>query len=412
MPMPRLLTVTLIAVTCLLSLLGAPAAQAQNPFAPIVKVNDRVVTVYELNQRTRFYEILRAPGDPAEQAYETLINERLQLDAAERLGVTASQEQLEAGVSEFAARANLSAEEFLNAMAQEGVDSETVYDFVRAGVLWRGVVRAQFGPQAQVTEAEIDRAVATAGTGGTSGVRVLLSEIFLPANTPEAEAAAMRRASEISRITTIGGFAAAARQYSAAPSRDVGGRQDWMPLSQLPAPLRSQILGLAPGQVTAPIPVPNAIALFQLRAIEETGAPTEAPAAIEFARYFIPGGRTESTLAEARRIENEVDTCDDLYGIAKGQPPERLLRDTLPVEQIAGDVAIELAKLDRGEVSTALTTADGQALVFLMLCSRTSSAVEEIDRDQIREQLINQRLASYADGYMSQLRADAYIVEQ
>ena len=47
-----------------------------------------------------------------------------------------------------------------------------------------------------------------------------------------------------------------------------------------------------------------------------------------------------------------------------------------------------------------------------MLCSRTSSAVEEIDRDQIREQLINQRLASYADGYMSQLRADAYIVEQ
>ncbi|WP_425053699.1 peptidylprolyl isomerase [Psychromarinibacter sp. S121] len=409
--MPRLLTVTLIAAASLLSVLTAPAALAQNLFAPIVKVNDRVVTVYELNQRTRFFEILRAPGDPAEQAYETLINERLQLDAAVRLGVTASEEQLQAGIEEFAGRANMSAEQFLNAMAQAGVDRETVYDFVRAGVIWRGVVRSQFGPQAQVTEAEIDRAMAMAGPG-TSGVRVLLSEIFLPANTPEAEATAMRRASEIAQITTIGGFANAARQYSAAPSRDVGGRQDWMPLSQLPPALRSQILGLAPGEVTAPIPVPNAIALFQLRAIEETGAPAENPVAIEFARYFIPGGRTEKALAEAARIESEVDTCDDLYGIAKGQPPERLLRDTLPVEQIAGDVAIELAKLDTGEVSTALTTSDGQALVFLMLCGRTTALAEDADREQIRQQLINQRLASYADGYLSELRADAYIVEQ
>ena len=68
-----------------------------------------------------------------------------------------------------------------------------------------------------------------------------------------------------------------------------------------------------------------------------------------------------------------------------------------------------LAKLDEGEVSTALTTADGQALVFLMLCGRTLQINEDANREAVRQNLINQRLASYADGYLSELRSDAVI---
>ena len=116
-----------------------------------------------------------------------------------------------------------------------------------------------------------------------------------------------------------------------------------------------------------------------------------------------------STLAEARKIEAKVDTCDDLYAIGKGKPEEQLLRDVLPVAEIQGDIAIELAKLDEGEVSTALTTGDGQALVFLMLCGRTLQINEDANREVVRQNLINQRLASYADGYLSELRSDAVI---
>ncbi len=48
--------------------------------------------------------------------------------------------------------------------------------------------------------------------------------------------------------------------------------------------------------------MPNAIALFQLRGLEETGAPEAEAVSVEFARYFIPGGRTESSFAEAAKI--------------------------------------------------------------------------------------------------------------
>lgn len=414
MPIPRLLSALLCAALVLAALAGPQTAAAQgNLFAPVVKVNDRVITQYEVNQRARFYEVLNAPGDPVEQAMENLINERLQLDAAAALGVDASEEDIEAGIDEFAARANLSGEEFVARIGEAGVDPQTIRDFVKAGVIWRGVVRAKFGPRAQVTEAEIDRAIAVASQTGESaaptGVRVLLSEIFLPTNSPENEARSRQIAAEIQQIDSIEGFAAAARRYSAAPSREQGGRQNWIDLNQLPEQVRGQVLGLAPGDIIGPIQVPNALAFFQLRAIEETGAPAENAVAVEFARFFIPGGRTEKTLAEARRIEAEVDTCDDLYGIAKGLPEDRLLRDTLPIDEIAGDIALELAKLDDGEVSTALTTGDGQALVFLMLCGRTMALEAEIDREQIRQRLTNQRLASYASGYLAELRADAYI---
>lgn len=388
-------------------ILAVPASAQSDLFAPVARVNDRVITQYELNQRILFFQILNAPGDLRQEALERLVQERVQLDAAERLGVEVTPEALEAGLTEFAGRANLTSEQFLQAVAGGGVDAQTVRDFVRAGIAWRSVVQGRFGPRTQITESEIDRALAL--TSNRSGVRVLLSEIFLPANTPERQASAQRRAAEISQITTIPAFAAAARRYSAAPSAGRGGRMEWIPLSNLPPAVASQVLALAPGQVSAPIPVPNAIALFQLRALEETGAPEAEAVSVEFARYFIPGGRTEATLAEARSIEARVDTCDDLYGVNLGQPEERLLRDTLPMAEIQGDVAMELAKLDEGEVSTALVSGDGQALVFLMLCGRTPAINVDVSREQVRANLRNQRLASYADGYLAELMADAVI---
>ena len=176
--------------------------------------------------------------------------------------------------------------------------------------------------------------------------------------------------------------------------------------------LRPIVLGLAPGEVSDPIPIPNAIALFQLRDIEEAGYTPPTYSAIEYAAYYLPGGRSETTLAQARVLESRVDRCDDLYGVAQGQPAEVLERQTLPPSEIPTDIAFELSKLDPGEVSTALTRSNGQTLVFLMLCGRTAEVNEDVDRDQFVLGLRNQRLDSLAQSYLSQLRADARIVTQ
>ncbi|WP_457646535.1 peptidylprolyl isomerase [Profundibacter sp.] len=405
--MMRILTLCLTFTGLVLTGMAAPVS-AQNLYSPAVKVNDQVVTNYEVQQRARFMTLLRAPGNAQEQALKGLIDERLQTAAAAAAGITPTDEEIQGGMEEFAARANLTAEQFVQALAGGGVAAETFRDFVKTGLAWRSLVRAKFGPRVQVTEDEIDRAIAQTSSKG--GLRVLLSEIILPANTPQATAASQKRAEKIAQTTSLSVFSANARRYSASPSARQGGRLQWMPLSNLPAEIRGQILALSPGQVTAPISITNGIVLFQLRAIEETDAVAPKDLSLEYAQYFIAGGRSEAALKEAARIKARVDTCDDLYGINKGKPEELLQVDTLPVSQVPQDIALELAKLDPGEVSTRLTRNNGQTLVFLMLCGRTPELGEDISRETIRAQLVNQRLQSYADGYLSELKADATIV--
>ncbi|MCK4711380.1 MAG: peptidylprolyl isomerase [Marinosulfonomonas sp.] len=401
------MTIIRFLALCLTFVALAIPAGAQNMFAPAVKVNEQVVTNYEVDQRAKFLTLLRAPGDPREAALKALIDERLQTEAARVAGVILTDEQVEVGMEEFAARANLSTEDFIKALAGGGVAAETFRDFVKSGLAWRELVRARFGPRSQITEAEVDRAISQ--TSGEGGLRVLLSEIILPA-TPEMAAQSQRRAEQIAKLTTTGAFSAQARQHSASGSRERGGRLDWMPLSNLPAQIRGQILALSPGQVTPPISITNGIVLFQLRAIEETEVKARTDIALEYAVYYIAGGRSDAALKEAARIKARVDTCDDLYAINKGQPEERLVIDTLPIADVPQDVAIELAKLDPGEVSINLTRSNGETLMFLMLCGRTPELGEDVSREQVRARLTNQRLQSYADGYLSDLKADATIV--
>ncbi len=401
-----LLAPALAIIAALTPLSGTAATPGHGLFAPVARVNDRVVTRYELEQRAKFMTLLRAPGDPMKEALKVLINERLEDDAAKAMGITATPEQIKQGMDEFAKRAKLTGDQFVAELAKGGVDKETFRDFVRAGLLWRDVVRTRFAARVQVSDAEVDRAIAQ--SANANGLRVLLSEIVLP-TPPEQAKPAQDLARQLSQITSFSAFSQAARQYSASRSRDQGGQLPWMPISNLPAPIRSQILSLSPGKVTAPIVLPKAIVLFQMRAIEETSAPAPKSVSVEYARYLIPGGHSETALKEAARIEARADTCDDLYGLNKGRDPALLERVTQTVNQLPKDVALELAHLDAGEFSDRLTTDNGQMLVLLMMCGRVPELPKGQSRADVRQQIANQRIGSYAAGYLAQLRADAAI---
>lgn len=160
------------------SLAAPSAAQDGSLFAPRMVINGQTVTNFEVEQRMLFLRALRAPGDPEKEALKALMRDRLGAQAAKDAGITLTAEQVTEGMTEFAARANLSVEDFTAALADEGVAPETFRDFVANGILWRELVRARFGPQVRISEAQIDRALAE--NAKTQQVRVLLSELILP----------------------------------------------------------------------------------------------------------------------------------------------------------------------------------------------------------------------------------------
>jgi len=394
-------------ISILFALMLALPAAGQNMFAPIITINGRVVTRFEVAQRVEFLRAVRSPGDLEAQAEEALINERIQSLAAERASVELTPEELDAGLEEFAGRVNLSTEDFIATLAEKGVARETFRDFVQAGLLWRKYVQSKFTSLTAVTEADIDRQLEAQTS--ESGARVFLSEIILPTTPDKIDETTNLVAQIKTQVRNEDQFASAARQVSVSRSRERGGRIDPLDLNSLPAQLVPILLTLAPGEVSDPVPVAeNAIGLFLLRGLTEIPPRPAANLRLEYATYAIPGGQSPEALARARAVAERIDTCVDLNGIVRGVDEDRLTFAAGSVAEIPRDITLELARLDPNEVSTALTRDNGQTLLFLMLCSRTADQ-EEDARARARLAVVNARLSSLANGHLEALKADAII---
>jgi peptidyl-prolyl cis-trans isomerase SurA len=404
-------------------LIGAAApAAAQNPFEPIVYVNDKAVTRYELQQRMRFMEVLGSPADTA-TAEQALIDDRLRMFAAGQLGIEVTDEGLQAGLEEFASRAGLSAAEFTAALERAGVEPQVYRDFVTAGIAWRGVIRARLLPQVNVSDAEVDqelkRQVETPIV-----TRVLLSELIIPA--PEGqEQAAMNRARSIAGSNpSEAQFAAAARQYSASGTASSGGQLNWLAIENLPPSLRPVILSLRPGQTSQPLNVPGAVVLFHLRDTQGTLRPGAREQVLDYMTLRL------ASSTEAAQLAARARSCDTLYSEAGGAAGA-IQRQTQSQNAIPTLIATQLASLDDNE---AAVVNYGNAAELVMLCSRQPAILAEAqndvattalpddgveaavpdaqalpDREVVREELFNRKASTAADAYLAELRADAVI---
>ena len=398
MNIKTLIRTSLIALGLTLAPLGIAA---QNLFSAAILVNDQAITNYELKQRTMFLEALRFPGVPDELAPKQLIEERLKKAAADQLGIRVSEQELQFELESFAQRFNVAFDEFAAELERVGISADTPRAFIANQLLWRDVIRARFGAQANVDEAQVERS-ANADKSGSS-IEVLLTEIII-AMQPGQEQEVRERARELSKIRSVDAFSDAAREFSNAPTREFGGRVTWQKLDTLPGVLQPLIVGLAPGEVTDPLSIPNALALFQLRGIRETAYRRPLPDSVDYLRYALP----KSELENINAIRANINHCDDLYGWAKGNPNHVLKRETVKRAEIDGPTRNILTNLDENEYVIAT---QGSTTTLIMMCSLSQILdLEEQDLAQIRDGLLNQRLGSYADSYLENLRDDARIV--
>ena len=372
-----------------------PAA-AQEAFAPAAFVNGRVISQYEVGQRVQFMTLMRQPGDIPALAMSSLIDDSLRRDAANRLEVASTTEEIQAAMTEFANRNKLPLEEFLAALNDGGVAPETLRDFVEAGLLWRAVIRAKFGDNTEISDAEVDLAIRSgAGSGGE--LRVLLSEIILPTEVvPNAMALASRLKLT---VKTLQNFSIAAQNYSKAPTARSGGAVGWIPVSALPPDIAPRILSLKVGERTDPIIAPGAVQLFYLRDQSIGAGDAKGAIEVDYLHYFAPAG------TDLAAVIASVDTCDDLYDAALGLPPENLQRTKVPEATLPSDIRSSLSRLDPGEAAVLAGTLPS----ILMLCTRMPQAALPPSREDIRATLLNTKLGIVSAAYLEELRSNAII---
>ena len=398
----RLLANGLLAMALAFATLMSGAAKAQdNSFAPAIRVNDEVVTAYEFQQRVLFLQILRQPGDLPKIARDGLITDRLYRDAAKKLDVIVTPEELATGMTEFAARAKLSTDEFLKAVAQGGVEPATFRDFVQAGLLWRGAVRAKFAGRVTISDAEVDRAIADGAASG-GDLQVLLSEIVIPTGTgTDALALAIKIKAN---AKTPAAFGIAAQSYSKADTAKAGGALDWISVKVLPPDVAPKVMALKPGEVTDPIKVAGAVELFLLRDISQGSGDAKGASEVDYAVLTQPAG------TDLTRLRGLVDTCDNLYPSARGLPAEALQRQTVLESALPVSLRAIIAGLDAGE--TAVVSGANGSAQLVMLCRRAPQSTVAPSRDDVRTGLLNRKVGLMAAAFLEELRSDAIIRDQ
>lgn len=266
MRLRHLLAATAIVATTAMA--GLAPAGAQTLFRPVAVVNDVAITGYDLAQRA---QILVALGYPAAspdalraEALDQLVDEKLKLQAATRMGVEVTPDMVQAGIDEFARRAGVAPDAFRAVLNTQGVSTQALEDMARAEVGWLQVVRARFAGRVEPGEADIERELALLSSDSASQYRVL--EIGLPLEDDGRTEAQTRALAEqlYERLSAGGDFEAAVAQYSKAPSAASGGKVGWISTERMPPELRRELAELDVGEVSRPMPVAGGLSILKV----------------------------------------------------------------------------------------------------------------------------------------------------
>lgn len=373
-------------------------AQANFLLAAKIQVNNSVITQFELDQRAKFLGALKFTGNHSELAQTQLIEERLKQSEAQKLNISASDFEIEDALKRFASRANLTVKEFNKELKRLEIYPDTFRSYVETEVIWQKLVNKKFGAQSSVSNLQLQRAKSISKFEDT--IQVLLTEIIIPFSKDD-RSEKENLANLLKQIKSTEEFSNAAQKYSKAPTATVGGRVKWQNFDRLPGIIKPLILGLSPGQVTEPIMLTKAIALFQLRDIREIKTDRTQLELLDFIKV-------KSDLKYLSFVQDNFHNCSDLEAIIGGQTEVTLTRKKLLSDEIPNTLVPVLDNLDQNE--SEIIVADGQSQLVIM-CERNNqlnSTAQTLEQD--KNVLQTNRLKHLARSFLETLKDNARIV--
>ena len=373
---------------------------AKDTFSPAIKVDEMIITQYEIDQRELFFELLKFPGNHKKEAKKSLIDDRLKLKASEKFSVQVTPAALNFEMEMFAKRANLTVDQFAKRLKKAGVDKVTWENYMQIPILWFETVNRRFA--SEISSSMLNKSIENQLTTGTE-IQVLLTEIIIPVQVGFEEEA-NKRIEELRELKSLEKFSEAAFKYSVASTRELGGKIKWQNLSKLPSVVRPLIAGLSKGEVSEPLPIAGGLAIFQLRDLRESGYKKSKSKFVDYVEFkFKKSHKLEKLL-----ISN-VMMCDDLYSFLKDAKQAELIRNNVKENSLSKKLKNILSQLDENEFI--FQNGDDITSDLVMVCGRSEKEnLSKSETINISRSLANKRLLSLANSYLENLRQEARIV--
>ena len=383
-------------------------------------VNSEVITVRDLRTRLQFiFKTSRIPDRQeirkriSKQILRTLIEERLKMQEAKRLGIKVSKKALSAAVTNLERRNNIPKGGLLPYFKRQGIDTRTVIEQIQVAIAWQRVVIRKIRPRVRISEEEINDYIARvrANQGQT---RYRVAEIFLSVDSPE-QAAEVRATAQrlFDQIKKGVSFSRIATQFSQSATARVGGDIGWVDQGSLPRELDARLQLMKPGHVAGPI---RTVGGFYILALRETRVIKMTPskkATVSLAQVVLKypakakAADRKSQQALARQISETAKGCADMGKLSKelGATGSTRLRN-VQLASLAPALRGPATRLAVGKASAPIETKTG--VTVIMVCQRQADT-DARRRQTVRRSLGQRQLEIMTRRYLRDLRRSAYL---
>ena len=216
-------------------------------------VNDEIISTRDLQNRVNlFLMTTRIPLNPQTKnmifgrVLNNAIEEKLKLQAAEKEGITISPKELATSIQQFEKNNNISNGELKKILAQNNVDMDAFESQMKADLAWVRLVRRKMYSDVQVTQKELEKAMADAKTD-LSTPKYFVSEIYIRKKDAKDLSVLVNNLRQDPR------FELYAMQFSQSPTAANGGRLGWLNKGKLPEEIEKKLDKMHEGEISDPI---------------------------------------------------------------------------------------------------------------------------------------------------------------
>ena len=192
-------------------------------------------------------------------ALEELIDEKLKLQEAKRLGALVPDDEIDKVVRGIAERNKMTEAQLAQ---QLGGSLDPMKFRVRSTLSWNEVIRRKFGHQISIGAKDVDKFVATTATGGEDQVELVVQRILISMPAKLDQAGVAQRVSQAEAIrakfTDCKSAGQIATGVAGAKFDELGKRKP----SAFPEPTRTLLLNAKDGEMLPPAVGENGIELF------------------------------------------------------------------------------------------------------------------------------------------------------
>ena len=396
------------------------AAQTIQSIAAIV--NDEVVSDFDVNQRIDLIMISTGLQNTPDvrarlrgQVIRTLVDERLQIQEANRLNIRVRAEELQQAISQIEGENNIPAGRFADYVRARGITLEAVTAQLTAAIVWQKLVQRRLRPRVSVSDEEVETAAARLKANAGQD-EYLLSEIFLSVESPALENDVQRRALRlVEQIRGGARFAAVAREFSQAVTAAVGGDMGWVRPGQLPQEVERAVIELPIPGISRPIRAVGGYYIMVARDKRQILGGSSGDLELDLKQVLLPLAASATPeeinrqTALAERLRGRLGGCDDVAAVAAelGSSDSGSL-GKIRAKDLPATIRAAVIDLADGGVSVPVRTASG--LHIFVVCGRSGGArAAAVDEKAIRNEIGARRLTMLARRYLRDLRRDAMV---